>query len=165
VIKYRGLRPKVFRVSKLHPPAHTAAIHVDVPAATAFAFMADGMKQSEWALGSWDRRRHSDDVFVGTSRWDFEDLYVRLRSDPDLLLVDYFGGKDPDDLRWIVSARVVPGDQLGLGPQRSLITMTCWRGADTTDEAWELQSHIWPTEIALIKALVERDAAVAAAAS
>ena len=42
------------------PNAHIASIEVAAPADVAFAFMADGMDQTHWALGSWDRRDEGD---------------------------------------------------------------------------------------------------------
>ena len=42
------------------PNAHIASIEVAAPADVAFAYMADGMNQSHWALGSWDRSDEGD---------------------------------------------------------------------------------------------------------
>ncbi len=150
-------------MSSLHPPAHTASAEVAVPARTAFAFMADGMKQTHWALGSMNRRALDDGIFVGTSRFTFQELYVRLDAQPDLLLVDYYGGPEPDALRWIVSARIIPGDQLGIDENHSLITLTTWRHASATDAEWDLRHHVWRTEIALIKARIEHESTLAVA--
>ncbi|MCW2954324.1 MAG: hypothetical protein JWQ48_3494 [Conexibacter sp.] len=148
-------------MTPLHPPAHCASVEVAVPARAAFDFMADGLKQTHWALGSWNRRELDDGVFVGTSRFTFEELYVRLEAHPELLLVDYHGGSDPDDLHWIVQARIVPGDQLGIGEQRSLVTLTTWRHATASDAEWDLTYHLWHTEVALIKGRLEYEAALA----
>lgn len=151
-------------MSLLHPPAHCASTEVAVPARVAFDFMADGMKQTHWALGSMNRREVGDGVFVGTSRFSFEELYVRLVPQPELLLVDYYAGPDPAaELRWIVQARIVQGDQLGIGPERSLVTLTTWRHASATDEEWDLRHHVWRTEIALIKSRIEHESTLAAA--
>jgi hypothetical protein len=57
-----------------------------------------------------------------------------------------------------VEARVIPGDAIGLGQDKSLINMTTWRTAKTDAEEWELMGHVWQTEIHLIKGLIEREA-------
>lgn len=145
-------------MAQLLPRALTSSIGVSVSPQVAFDFMADGMKQTHWALGSMDRRKLHDGIFVGTSRWTFEPLYVDVRSDRDLLLVDYYGGNSAEvsEMRWLVSARIVPGrhcyGESRPYPDGSLIVMTVWRGPDTTDEKWNLTQHVWPTEIALIGA-------------
>jgi hypothetical protein len=138
------------------PNAHSASIEVAVPAGDAFAFMADGMQQSRWALGSWDRRRVADDLFVGTSLFDGTELYVRLVPHPDVLMVDYEVGADPSDLRRLVEARVTAGPLLGRPQDHSVITLTTWRTTDVSPEQWALVYHTWKTEVHLIKGLLER---------
>jgi len=146
-------------MSTIDPHVHSAGVHVGVPAKTAFTFMADPMKQTYWALGSWDRRPAKDDVVVGTSLFDGGDLYVRIEGQEDLLLVDYYGGPTPDELRWMVEARIIPGDLVGIPADHSQIILTTWRGASTDDAQWELVYHIWRTEVHLIKGRLEREAA------
>ena len=93
--------------------AHSASIAVDVPADVAYAFLADGMNQSYWALGSLERRDLGDNLYVGTSMFDGKELYVRLRPNAELRLVDYFLGADPEQLVHLVESRVIPGEELG----------------------------------------------------
>jgi hypothetical protein len=143
--------------------AHCAAVEVAVPARTAFAFMADGMKQTHWALGSMERREVEPGLFAGVSRFDYEELFVRLRSNAELMVVDYYAGKDPERLRWIVESRVIPGDHLEIGEDRCLITLTTWR-SDHADDDWVLKYHVWQTEIQLIKGRIEYEARVGAGA-
>lgn len=137
--------------------AHTASVLVNAPDEVAFNFMSDGLKQSRWALGSWDRRVFRDDIFIGTSLFNNIDLLVRIVSDPKLRLVDYYCGVDPSDLRLLVEARIIPGPTLGYGAEQSAITMTTWREANTADEEWDLTYHVWQTEIHLIKGSIERE--------
>ena len=108
-------------MSFMDPHSHTASIQVDVDAATALSFMADGMEQTHWALGSVDRRRVPDtDVFVGTSSFTGEDLYVRPVGDAQRLLVDYYVGPSPLRLTRLVEARIQPGEHVGRNPTRAL---------------------------------------------
>jgi hypothetical protein len=136
--------------------AISASIEVPVPAEVAFAFMADGMKQSHWALGSMNRRALGNNVFVGRSSFDGSDLYVRVDAFPELLLVDYSVGAAPDALLPAVEARVRRGEWLGRDAARSVITMTVWKWPGATDEEWQLHFHLWPTEMHLIKGAIER---------
>jgi hypothetical protein len=139
------------------PNSHSASIEVAVDPQTAFEFMASGINQSRWALGSWDRVDHGDGLFSGTSLWDASTLYVRLEPHPDLLLVDYRVGPDPDDLRRLTQARIVPGAELGRDPESCVITLTTWRGSRATDAAWARTHHAYKTEMHLIKGRLENE--------
>ena len=44
---------------------HGATTVIQVPAETAFAYLSDGLKQSDWALGSWNRERIGEHVILG----------------------------------------------------------------------------------------------------
>ncbi len=140
---------------ELMPWSYCASIEVNAPAKRAYAFMADGNKQTNWALGSWNRQQLTADTFRGTSLLDGTEQFVKLVPRPDLLLVDYFCGTSLDRLVWMVESRVVPGDLVGLGPEMSLINMTTWRDATTDPRYWALVNHVWLTEIHLIKQLIE----------
>ena len=137
------------------PNAHIASIEVAAPADAAFAFMADGMAQTYWALGSWDRREEGEGLFSGISLFDVNRLYVRLDSDPVRRLVDYRVGPAPDELRHRVQARVIPGSELGRDSDRSVITLITWRSTSATNESWARTYHAFRTEVHLIKARVE----------
>jgi hypothetical protein len=136
--------------------AITASTEVSVPAATAFQFMADGLKQDHWALGSVNRKALGDGLFIGQNSFDGSDLYVRLASDPDLLLVDYSTGPSPEDLTPRVESRIRPGSWAGLDDSRSLVTLTIWRWDGCDEETWQFHHNLWRVEIKLIKGAIER---------
>jgi hypothetical protein len=135
--------------------AHESSIEVAVPAEQAFAYIASGMKQGEWALGSWNRRDAGGGIFVGTSLFDGSELSVRLNAHPDLLLVVYDTGTSTEDMRPMVWGRVVPGPVLGLAADHCVVTFTIWRGATMDDAGWELMAHTFPTELRMIKGRLE----------
>jgi hypothetical protein len=135
--------------------AHESSIEVAVPADAAFAYIASGMKQGEWALGSWNRREADDGTFVGNSLFDGSELSIRLTAHPELMLVVYDTGRSADDLRPLVWGRVVPGSTLGLAADHCVVTFTIWRGAGMSDGDWELMSHTFPTELRMIKGRLE----------
>jgi hypothetical protein len=145
-------------MSLVDPNAICASSEVKVPAATAFEFMADGMKQDHWALGSMGREDLGGGLFRGKSSFDGADLYVRLDSDRDRLLVDYAVGDSADDLLPHVEARIRPGSWIGLadGDDACVVTLTIWRWPGAEQDDWEFHEHLWRTEIRLIKGAIER---------
>jgi hypothetical protein len=132
-----------------------ASIELAVPAERAFAYLADGMKQGEWALGSWNRRQLDDGLFAGTSLFDGSELVVRLTGYPEHLLVEYEVGPSADDLRPLVWARVVPGPVLGLEEGTCVATLAAWRPAGEPDERWERLGVAFATEVHMIKGRLE----------
>jgi hypothetical protein len=136
--------------------AHAESIEVGVPAERAFAFMADGMKQNHWALGSQDRKALGDNLFVGQSSFDGSDLYVKIDSYPDLLLVDYSIGETPEAVSPAVEARIRRGSWLGRADDVSVITLTLWKWPSADQDEWEMHYHLWKTEMHLIKGAIER---------
>jgi hypothetical protein len=143
-------------MSAVDPNAICASAEVAVPAETAFAFMADGLKQDHWALGSMGREDLGDGLFRGKSSFDGADLYVRLESYSELLLVDYATGPSPEELVPHVEARIRPGSWLGRDDAVSVVTLTIWRWAEADAEEWEFHLHLWRTELRLIKGAIER---------
>ena len=135
--------------------AHEASIEIDVPAASAFAYLADGMKQGEWALGSWNRRPAEGGVFAGNSLFDGSELTIKLTAHADLLLVVYDVGRSADALSPLVWGRVVPGPVVGLGEDRCVVTLTIWRAPGMGDDIWELMAHTFATELHMIKGRLE----------
>lgn len=145
-------------MSRIDPYAICAGIEVDVPAETAFEFMADGLKQDHWALGSMARKEVEDGLFHGNSSFDGSDLYIRIDSDPDRLLVDYSVGDTATDLLPHVEARIRRGSWIGLaaGDDHCVVTLTVWRWPGADQDEWEFHEHLWRTEVRLIKGAIER---------
>ena len=67
-------------------------------AEAAFAYVSDGVKHSDWTLGSMDRKALGDNLFTGTSMFDRSQGYIRLRTDPENLMVYADIGPSPDRL-------------------------------------------------------------------
>jgi hypothetical protein len=136
--------------------AHMAAMRVGVPAAAAFAFLSDGLRLGRWALGCFDTAAaDGPGLFVGTSLFDGAAVWVGVEADPGRLVVDYLVGR-PEALRRRISARVVPGDDLGLGAGMCLVTLTAWRPAEMADDRWAQLRACHEAEILLIAAQMER---------
>jgi hypothetical protein len=137
------------------PNSHTASIHIDVAPERAFEFMASGMEQTHWALGSWNRREVGDGVFTGKSLFDGRQLFIRLESSREHLLVDYYTGPSPQELRRAVMARIMPGEYLGRDPNSCVLALTTFRSDRVSPEAWARTYHAFKTEVHLIKGRLE----------
>ena len=134
---------------------HAATAEVAVDALDAFAYLKDGLRQADWALGSWDRQEVSPGLFRGRSLFDGSVVYVRLSPNRELLVVDYEVGLDPEKLLRVNSARVVPGPRVGRPDGTCLVTLMKWRSAAQSDEDWTRACHAFSTEIHMIKGRLE----------
>ena len=142
-------------LSAAPPLAHCVSTPIAVDAETAFAFLSDGMNQSYWALGSWNRRLVSDGIYAGTSLFDGTELFVRVLPRHETLSVDFETGRSPDTLEHRVEARVIPGETLGRPPQTCVVTLTVWRSEDVDEPTWDLLGHSFATELQMIKGRLE----------
>lgn len=147
-------RPEGSHMNRKSQSFSVAAL-VAVEPEEAFAFLADGLNQRYWALGSWDRRKIGDDLFAGTSLFDGSELVVRLIPRPELLLVDFETGPTADALAHAVTARVIAGPVLGHPAGTCLLTVTVFRAAAVDDDTWQRLWHIFETEIHMIKGRLE----------
>jgi hypothetical protein len=135
--------------------SHSATAEVAVPAEKAFAYLADGLKQSDWTLGSWNREQIGDDLFRGTSLFNGGTTYVRLCPDADALLVDYWVGPSQEAMLRVNSARVVPGPAVGRAEGTCLVTLIKWRAPAESDDDWARACVTFDTEIHMIKGRLE----------
>jgi len=134
---------------------YAATLEVTVAAQPAFEYLADGLRQGDWTLGSWNRRALGSGLFAGTSLFDGGDVYVRIHADRERLLVDYEVGPSPERLFRTNSARVVPGEVLGRAPGTCLITLMRWRARDQSNELWRRACASFEAEIHIIKGRLE----------
>jgi hypothetical protein len=134
---------------------HASSIEIAVPAETVFAYLADGLKQGDWTLGSWNRERIGDDLFKGTSLFSGGDTFVRITAHAEQLLVDYEVGPALDQMLRLNSARVVPGPVVGRPEGTCTVALTKWRHPDEDDAAWRRGCAAFDTEIHMIKGRLE----------
>jgi len=138
------------------PHCHTSSIAVDRPAEAAFEIMSNGLKQGQWAWGSFDRREVEPGLFVGRSVFTGKETYVRLKPDHARLTVDYEVGPNRDAMQFRNMARVIPGPLLKLESSKSVITLMTWRLATQSDAEWTQVGCVHEAEMFLIKGLLER---------
>ena len=138
------------------PFCHTSSIAVARRAEIVFEIMADGLVQGQWAGGSFDRREIEPGLFVGRSVFDGKETFVRLDVDRARLIVDYEVGRSRETMQFRNMSRVIPGDLLGLGSEKAVVTLMSWRIASQSDAAWEQSGCIHEAEMFLIRGLLER---------
>ena len=138
------------------PHCHTSSIMVERPAEVAFAIMSEGLKQGQWTWGSYQRREVKPGLFVGQSLFSGKDTYVRLNVDRARFIVDYDVGPSEEAMQFRNMSRVIPGDVLKMGKDKSVVTLLTWRLATQDDAAWQQISAVHEAEMFLIKGLLER---------
>jgi hypothetical protein len=135
---------------------HAATTRVAVPAEIAFAYLGDGLRQSDWALGSWDRVQIGEQLFRGRSLFDGSETYVRISTTPGALLVDYEVGPAPEQLQRVNASRVVPGPLLGWPETTCVVSLMKWRTSAQSDDVWDRLCAAFDAEIHMIKGRLER---------
>lgn len=135
--------------------AHVVTQKVDAPAPRAFDFLRDPVLLGRWSLGCFGTFPvGSNGLYAGRSLFDGSEGWFRIEANPESLTVDYLVGPQ-DALRRRISARVVPGLELGYAPGICLVTLTAWRSAGMEDERWLRLCASHEAEIFLIKGQIE----------
>lgn len=134
---------------------HTGSIEINCAAQTAVEYVADGIKQGEWALGSIDRKQIGDGLFEGTSMFGAGTEYIRIRADHDNHVVYYDVGHALDNLQTLNVIRVVPGPTLSRPATTCVVTLMSWRPDGAPDDAWTRICVSHETEMFIIKARLE----------
>lgn len=133
---------------------HTSTTVVNKPANEVMAYIADGMKHNDWALGCLDRKQIGENLFHGRSLLDGGDTYVRLYPDFDNLHVYADVGRSSDDLLPRVFIRVVPGEIVDRDKDSCLVSLITWRW-DMADEDWMKMCVSHATEMFIIRSKLE----------
>lgn len=135
---------------------HCASTVCNTSAERAFAFLADGKKLGEWALGSLSTEHVSDGVFRGRSIDTGECAFSRLVPD-EHGVVRYEVGASFEELSPWIWAIVQPCGRLGGSAQQCVVTLLAWRPASMSDSGWELLRRQHEVEILIIKAQLEQE--------
>jgi hypothetical protein len=142
----------------MHSLSHCTTAVCDATPEEAFAFLADPARLGSWALGCWDALPVDERTVLGRSLFDGSPAYVRADPDSARLGVDFAVGSDPHELVHRISARVIPGPDLGYERGRSLVTLLAWREAGMSDERWSRLVASHEAEILLLRARIEESA-------
>ena len=115
---------------------HSVSSLCSAPPDHAFAYLTDPHRLGEWSLGCWETRSE-DGIVRGTSLFDGAETVVRMIPVPEHRIVDFEVGDDPARLVRRISARVVPGEDVGGGPASSLVVLSACETARGTAESGE----------------------------
>jgi hypothetical protein len=137
---------------------HSVSSLCSAPPDHAFAYLTDPHRLGEWSLGCWETRA-ADGVVRGTSLFDGAETLVRMIPVPEHRIVDFAVGDDPARLTRRISARVVPGEDVGGDPESSLVVLSAWRTRSMDDERWRRLVVAHEAEILLLRHGIERSAA------
>ena len=138
------------------PLCYTVSIEIKVPAAQAFQYLSDPQQIGRWALGCFNTLPTEDDgLYKGTSLFDNSETWVRVKTDPQRLIIDYHIG-DPDHQVPRISTRVVSGGMYGKDSDHCIVSMTAWRPTDMLDARWHRLCVTHDTEILLIQSQLEQ---------
>lgn len=137
------------------PTADVATAVIAKPAPEVFDFMSDPHRLDLWSFGTWRVEIGDDGLVKGTAIYDGSATYVRIDPEPGRLLIDYAVGAAPDRLVPRISARVTPGEILGLAQNHSMLSIVALRTARMDDTRWKglISAHAF--EATLIKAILE----------
>jgi hypothetical protein len=138
--------------------AHCVSSLCSAPPDHAFSYLSDPDRLGEWTLGCWDARAEEGTV-RGTSLFDGGEAFVRVIPVPDQRIVDFEVGDDPGRLVRRISARVVPGEDVGGEPGSSLVMLTAWRERSMDDTRWQRLVVAHEAEILILRHRIEGAAA------
>jgi hypothetical protein len=138
----------------MHELSHCATVACTVSAEVAYAYLADPANLGSWALGCWNATPVSEDSVAGTSLFDGAESVVRVGGDTDHLLVDFVVSSEGETGPRI-SARVLPGSEIGQSRETCLITLLAWRPSSMTDARWAQLVASHEVEILLLQRRIE----------
>jgi hypothetical protein len=94
-------------------------------------------------------------VVRGTSLFDGSATFARPVPNERQLIVDFEVGDDPGRLVRRITARIVPGIQLGESDAASLVVLTAWRIRSMDDDRWQQLVAAHEAEILLLRHRIE----------
>ncbi len=136
--------------------AHCVSSLCSATAGTVFDYLADPHLLGEWSLGCWDGHVEGSGLIRGVSLFDGAATYARVIPAREHGLIDFEVGDDPARLVRRISARAVPGGDVGEEPTMSLVLLTAWRQRSMDDDRWRRLTVAHAAEILLLRHRIER---------
>ncbi len=135
---------------------HVASAVVDATADEAFSFLRDPQHLSQWAKGLRDQQVLGTDLIAGRLAADGSRHYCRIEAVDATRGVLYRLGPDPQALVARIMSQVMPGEDLGLGAGRCVVSLTAWRTGDMDASRWRSLQSSHEAEARLIADLIGR---------
>jgi hypothetical protein len=134
---------------------HSASIEVHCAVQKAFDYLADGIRQGEWALGSIDRQHVEGNLFTGRSMFNGAAEFIRVEPDAIRGLIHFSVGPAPEAIKPLALIRVMSGDILGLPNTQCVVSLITWRPYGTPDAIWRRVESSHEAEMFIIKHQLE----------
>ena len=135
----------------------TASITIERSAEAVFEFMSDSNKMDLWSFGTWRISVDSDGLVHGRSIFDGSTACVRIESNAQIRLIDYWVGTNSENLAPRIFVRITPGNVTGSSTLNCILSMVSFRTEAMSDDRWHRLVTAHAFEVQLIKSLLEND--------
>ena len=135
----------------------TASITIERSAEAVFEFMSNSNKMDLWSFGTWRINVDSDGLVHGRSIFDGSTACVRIESNAQIRLIDYWVGTNSENLAPRIFVRITPGNVTGSSALNCILSMVSFRTEGMSDDRWHRLVTAHAFEVQLIKSLLEND--------
>ena len=135
----------------------SVSVVIERNAETVFKFMSDPNKMDLWSFGTWRINVDSDGLVHGCSIFDGSTACVRIESNAQNRLIDYWVGTDSENLAPRIFVRITPSEVIGSSTLNCILLMVSFRTAAMSDDRWHRLVTAHAFEVQLIKSLLEND--------
>ena len=135
----------------------TASVTIERNAEAVFKFMSDPNKMDLWSFGTWRISVDDDGLVHGRSIFDGSIACVRIESNAQNRLIDYWVGANSEKLAPRIFVRITPGEVTGSSTLNCILSMVSFRTEAMSDDRWHRLVTAHAFEVQLIKSLLEND--------
>ena len=135
----------------------TASVTIERNAEAVFKFMSDPNKMDLWSFGTWRISVDDDGLVHGRSIFDGSIACVRIESNAQNRLIDYWVGANAENLAPRIFVRITPGEVTGSSTLNCILSMVSFRTEAMSDDRWHRLVTAHAFEVQLIKSLLEND--------
>jgi len=135
----------------------SVSVVIERNAEAVFKFMSDPNKMDLWSFGTWRINVDSDGLVYGRSIFDGSTACVRIESNEQNRLIDYWVGTDSENLAPRIFVRITPSEVIGSSTLNCILLMVSFRTAAMSDDRWHKLVTAHAFEVQLIKSLLESD--------
>ncbi len=135
----------------------TASVTIERSAEAVFKFMSDPNKMDLWSFGTWRISVDDDGLVHGRSIFDGSTACVRIESNAQNRLIDYWVGANAENLAPRIFVRITPGEVTGPSTLNCILSMVSFRTEAMSDDRWHRLVTAHALEVQLIKSVLENE--------
>ena len=135
----------------------TASVTIERSAEAVFKFMSDPNKMDLWSFGTWRISGDDDGLVHGRSIFDGSTACVRIESNAQNRLIDYWVGANAENLAPRIFVRITPGEVTGSSTLNCILSMVSFRTEAMSDDRWHRLVTAHAFEVLLIKSVLENE--------